>query len=198
MTDPVLRALTQGAYDLQKVRISVGNRLCQAYYQAHGVEPGESPDVELDEKEKKLLDEIRRDFKRLTDGLVRLPMKRKFEPTKFIGSYAILMMVQAYEETLRAEETAMKAIADLVCEAPIWTAFLKGVRGCGPTMAAVLLSRLDIRKAEYPSQFWAFAGLDVAPDGRGRSRRKEHLIDREYTDRNGEVTMRKSITFDPG
>lgn len=197
MTDLVLRSLTQSAYDLQKIRISVGNRICQAYYQARGVDPGTSPDEVLDEQEKKLLDAIRADFKRLTDGLVRLPRKGKFAPTKYISNYALLVLVQAYIETERAENTAMKATADYVADVPIWKHFLEGVRGCGPTMAAVMLSRFDIHKAERPSQFWAFAGLDVAPDGRGRSRRKEHLVDREYVDRDGEVSVRKGITFDP-
>jgi hypothetical protein len=55
-----------------------------------------------------------------------------------------------------------------------------------------------------PSQFWAIAGLDVGPgiatdpDNKlGRSRRKEHLIEREYVDRNGEVKTKMSTTFDP-
>jgi len=39
--------------------------------------------------------------------------------------------------------------------------------------------------------------LDVAADGRGRSRRKEHLIDVQYADSNGEEQTRQSITFNP-
>lgn len=197
MPDLVLRALTQGAYDLQKVRISIGNRLCQAYYQAKGVQPGEKPAEALADEDKHALDSIRADYKRLTDGLVRLPRKSAFEPTQYISSFSLLVMARSYEETLRAEETAFKALADQVSEAPIWKAFLADVRGCGPAMAAVMLSRFDIHKAVRPSQFWAFAGFDVAKDGRGRSRRKEHMVDREYVDRDGEVSVRKSITFDP-
>jgi hypothetical protein len=63
---------------------------------------------------------------------------------------------------------------------------------------------LDIRKAERPSQFWALAGLDVGPgiasdpDNKlARSRRKEHLVEREYVDRNGETKTKMSTTFDP-
>jgi hypothetical protein len=37
-------------------------------------------------------------------------------------------------------------------------------------------------------------GLDVGPDGKGRSRKAEHLIDREYTDKNGNQSVRKSTT----
>lgn len=197
MPDQILRALTQGAYDLQKVRISVGNRLCQSWYQSHGVKPGEKPEDQLEEHDKKLLDAIRLDYRRLTDGLVRLPRAAKFEATPYISSYAILRMVLAYEQTLKAEETAMAAISDQVESTAIWTHFLAGVRGCGPTMAAVLLSRLDIELAKNPSQFWKFAGYAVMEDGRGQSRRKEHLVDREYLNKNGEIATKKSIQNDP-
>jgi hypothetical protein len=34
-------------------------------------------------------------------------------------------------------------------------------------------------------------------DGKGRSRKSEHLIDIKYTDKNGEPAERKGITFNP-
>ncbi|GAG18334.1 unnamed protein product, partial [marine sediment metagenome] len=55
----------------------------------------------------------------------------------------------------------------------------------------------DIHKARYPSSLWKYAGLDVASDGRRRSRRKEHLVTVQYTDKNGEPAERQSITFNP-
>lgn len=129
MPDLVLRALTQRAYDLQKVRISIGNRLCQAYYQAKGVQPGEKPEEVMADKH--LLDAIRSDYKRLTDGLVRLPRKGAFEPTQYLSSYSLLVMARSYEETLKAEETAFKALEGQVLDTPIWAGFLAGVKGCG-------------------------------------------------------------------
>jgi hypothetical protein len=42
-----------------------------------------------------------------------------------------------------------------------------------------------------------YSGLDVAPDGRGRSRRKEHLVETEYVDSEGEIKTKKGITFNP-
>ena len=64
-------------------------------------------------------------------------------------------------------------------------------------MAGVLVTWYDIRKAEYPSKFWAFSGMDVGPDGFGRDRREAHLVEREYVDKNGETKTRMSTTFDP-
>jgi hypothetical protein len=70
----------------------------------------------------------------------------------------------------------------------------------------VILSEIDIHKAEYPSSLWAYAGLDVVRvadeatgeiKGEGRSRRAAHLIDLEYTDKDGNQATRKSITYNP-
>jgi hypothetical protein len=64
-------------------------------------------------------------------------------------------------------------------------------------MGAMLISLLDLDKAPYPSSFWAYAGLDVAPDGKRRSRRKPHLIPREYLTKTGGIRTRLSLTYNP-
>ena len=38
----LLRAMTESVYALQSVRIVTGNRIVQAWYRTHGVEPGPS------------------------------------------------------------------------------------------------------------------------------------------------------------
>lgn len=75
--------------------------------------------------------------------------------------------------------------------------YLKETKGIGPILAAGLLATLDIDNTKHASSFWRYAGLDVAEDGRGRSRRKEHLTDQEYTDGEGKTKMKKGITFNP-
>ncbi|MCP4149787.1 MAG: hypothetical protein GY757_18725 [bacterium] len=64
-------------------------------------------------------------------------------------------------------------------------------------MSGVIISEIDIGKALYPSSLWKYAGLDVAGDGQGRSRKKEHLVETEYTSKDGEQKMKKGITFNP-
>ena len=64
-------------------------------------------------------------------------------------------------------------------------------------MAGVVVSEIDIAKAKYPSSLWKYAGLDVAEDGAGRSRKSEHLIDVDYVNKKGEPAQRKSLTFNP-
>jgi hypothetical protein len=49
--------------------------------------------------------------------------------------------------------------------------WLKKQRGVGPTLAGVMLSEIDIRRAETPSALWKFAGLDVQ-DGQAPKRTK--------------------------
>ena len=80
---------------------------------------------------------------------------------------------------------------------PVVTEFLSGVCGCGPAMSGVIVSEIDITKSKYASSLWKLAGLDVASDGRGRSRRKEHLVKATYTNADGEEAERDSITFNP-
>jgi hypothetical protein len=61
----------------------------------------------------------------------------------------------------------------------------------------VLITSFDITVANHVSAFWAYAGLDVAPDGRGRSKRKEHLVERTYKSAAGTEETRMSVTYNP-
>jgi transposase IS116/IS110/IS902 family protein len=197
MPDMLLRSMSQGAYDLQKLRIMTGNRIVQAWYQANGVQPGEKPETALQKEADDLLKKILQDYKRLTDGLVNPLRKAKFTPTMYIGSFALLQMVESYKQTLTAETRAFKAVANQTDGVPIWEEYLKHIPGCGPTMAGVLISRLDPHRAPYVCNFWAYCGLDVAKDGRGRGRYKEHLVEREYLAADGTMKTKLGLTYDP-
>ena len=68
-------------------------------------------------------------------------------------------------------------------------------------MAGVIISEIDIHKAKYPSSLQMYAGLDVVVDeegnGTGRSKKAEHLVDKEYVAKDGTVKTKKSITYNP-
>jgi hypothetical protein len=137
---------------------------------------------------------------RLTDGIARnrtLPAREGFIGDGVISTYAELTLINQYLGIEAQERQQFRFLGEALEDVPIYTAWLADQRGIGPALAAVLVTWFDIRKAEYPSQFWAFAGLDVAEDGFARSRRKEHLIEREYEDKNGEIKTKLSTTFDP-
>ena len=207
-----IRAIVRGVYDLQKMRIETGNRLVAAFKSKLGIQPGEKEE-EAEKEVVDLLDQIKISFDNITEGVLTIPTMKSFqqklgklkEPT-LISSYAELTLSAQYFQLLRDEQEQFKRLGDLVSEFPIWTHFLEGVRGVGPAMAGVIISEIDIHKAEYPSSLWAYAGLDVVQvtdentgeiRGEGRSRRAAHLIDLEYLDKDGNTATRKSITYNP-
>jgi len=201
------------AYDLQKLRIMTGNRLCANFRHKLGLQASESED-ELEEQTKKVLDRVRADFDLMTEGVVHItkpdgsldvPRSNRFKPVGCITSLGEYMLVQQYL-SLEAQEHDhfYKSLPSLLLNFRIFTHYLAHVKGIGPAMAAIIIRYLDIHKAPYPSNFWAYAGLDVVNTekngemtGRGRGRYKEHLVPRQYTDRSGEVTETMGITFNP-
>jgi hypothetical protein len=194
-----LKAMTRGAYDLQKLRIQTGLRLCANFKSKLGNIAGETED-ELEENAQKVLTLLKASFKRLTDGVAKnrtLPIRQKFQGDELISEYSEIMLVNQYLELERVERQQFAQLENILLEFPIYTQFLINIAGVGPAMAAVCISEIDIAKAKYPSSLWMYAGLDVATNGAGRSRKKEHLIEREYTDKNGEQQTRLGITFNP-
>lgn len=81
------------------------------------------------------------------------------------------LAVQAFLlETL--EKKALGNVKDLLKGWPIYNQWLKDQKGCGPTMSGVLLSEIDIHRAETPSAIWAYCGLAVDADGHAQRRKK--------------------------
>ena len=189
-----IKIAVRGCYDIQKLRIQTGNRIAANFRVKIGVEPSEKPDAATD----KILKQLRRDYALITEGMVnKMPTLKKFKGKGIIDDYTEFVLVAQYEQIYNVEVQAFKNLEKLLDEIPIWNEFLKGVRGVGKSMAGVIISEIDIAKAKYVSSLWKFSGLDVAEDGKGRSRRKEHLIDVEYTDKEGNIKTKKSITFNP-
>jgi hypothetical protein len=194
-----LRAMTRSAYDLQKLRIQAGLRLCANFRAKLGQVAGETED-DLEENAKKVIDVLRASFVRLTDGIAKnrtLPAREGFHGDELITDYTELVLIAQYVELERVEKQQFRQLEGVLVSFPIYTTFLTKVRGVGPAMAAVIISEFDIHRARYVSSLWAYAGLDVGPDGRGRSRRAEHLVKRKYIDKDGVEQERNSITFNP-
>lgn len=287
MTDrSMIRAMVRGAYDLQRLRIEMGNRIVASFRVKLGIEPGKKEDDVSEAETKSVLADLRQRYRRITDGVIELPRIKGFKGDEIISSYTELCLIHHYVRVEQAETEQFKTIGLELEHLPIWTKFLKDVRGIGPAMAGVIVSEIDIHKARHPSSLWAYAGLDVASmwhlqgtevvttnfakakptldlpvtvariegeeglceivgaklygepwpvrdapkcvpdqtkvgDGRleravdierdgfvfratyrlfhtgGRSRRKEHLVERKYTDKDGKPATRVGITFNP-
>jgi hypothetical protein len=197
--------MVRGAYALQMLRIQSGLRLCANFRDKLKVEADAektTEEGELGEKAVKLLDDLKLRYTRLTDGIARnrtLPKREGFVGDGVISDFTELVLIHQYQGIEKQEREQFRVMGEALEAVPIYTDWLRGQRGIGPALAAVLVTWFDIHKAERPSQFWAFAGLDVVSnvDGMHRSRRKEHLVERKYIDKNGDEQTKMSTTFDP-
>jgi hypothetical protein len=223
-----LRVFVRGAYDMQALRISTGNRISGNFKTKIGQVPGQGEET-LDQESKDLLASLRAKFAKITDAIVdqaekrekedavagdvlkllenkyntitekrkKFPDKKTFKGDPVISDYTELCLVSQYVELKKDEESHFRRLEHVLEEYEIYNKFLATVRGCGPAMSGVILSEIDIHKAGTPSALFKYSGYDVAPDGKGRSRKEEHLIEVAYVDKNGVPATRKSITFNP-
>ena len=154
-----------------------------------------------DAKKKKIMKLIKQEFRRLTDGITSKKgqvMMKKLDLTgsPIISTAAEFTLVQSYLALEKQEAKQFRDLTGTLEEIPIYNAYLKDVVGVGPAMAGVLISYLDPHKARHASSFNKYAGLDV-DKGSGRSRREEHLVERTYRAKNGEMKTRMGVTYNP-
>jgi hypothetical protein len=192
----MMRTIVRGAYDVQKLRIQMGNRIVGNFKVKLGIEPGTKED-ESDKKAQSILTDLRARYKKITDGVATFPRQATFTGDGVISTYTELCLLAQYISLEDSESHHFQRLGHILKEHAIWVAFLDGVKGIGPAMAGCIISEIDIAKAKYASSRWAYAGLDVAQDGRGRSRRDEHLVECEYINKDGESKTRRGITFNP-
>ncbi len=190
-----IRSLVRGAYDLQQLRIQMGLRIVSNFKAKLGQQPNEK-ESELNAEAKLILKMLRDQYRRITDAAIGELMVFEPDSGKLMNTETEKHLVGQYLKIEQNEVDQFKAIERVLKEYPIWTEWLVNVKGVGRAMAGVIISELDPHIAKYPSSFWKYAGLDVAA-GSGRSRRKEHLIDREYVNKEGETKTKKSITYNP-
>jgi hypothetical protein len=186
----------------------------------------ETEDGELSAVAQSILDELRESYKMLTSGIARnrtLPGKEGFIGNPLISTYAELVMVHQFTVLEREEKGHFIQLEQLLADVPIFTEYLANVRGIGAAMGGVLVTKFDPFKAQYVSSFWKLAGLDVVivdcggcegkgEDaagnlcqyckgsgiwGEGRSRKESHLVERTYTNKDGEEATRMGLTYDP-
>lgn len=202
-----LKALISGIYDLQKLRISTGNRITINIKTKLGQEPS-MKENKMEKEAKEYLDTIRKHFKLITDGLLVIPTEKKFKADGVFDNLTEINLAGLYTRLYEDEQLQIKRLEGVLKEFPIWNEFLIDVRGCGPMMAAVIISSLDPYKAKYPSSFHKYIGIDVVKvveviDGKevehgvGRSRKKESLEEQEYLDKDGNVKTKMGLTFNP-
>lgn len=236
----MIRSMVRGVYSLQHLRVQIGNRVTVNFKAKLGLSQDGMSEKELEKQEKKILDTLRESYDRITDAIAtgKFPTPKKFKGDAVISTFAELVLVEQYMSILRSEEKQFDLLKGILEGNAIYDEFLINVRGVGPAIAGILLSEINIHKAEYPSSLWAYAGLDVVSVGKytdkngkernvtpaqidehranngydepmyidgnlvtmgteGRSRREASLVQRTYTNKDGEQAVKSSISFNP-
>ncbi len=173
----LIRTAVRDYYDAQKLRIQTGNRIAAAFRWKLGLEPSQAE--EDDANAAKVLDELRKEYKRITDGIAKITTKIKID-SPLISTYGELVLVEAYEQKIRNEETYLKYIKFELENHPIYTTYLKHVRGIGPLLAGVIISEIDITKANTVNSLYAYAGVDVVYWFEPKERFSDDAPDRLY------------------
>ena len=195
--EKMITVMTRGAYDIQLLRMQTGGRLVSNFKAKLG-QKSSGKEEDLDKEAKKVLDKLREHYIKLTDGIVKFPKDDKhFKGDEVISDYTELCIMAQYIDLEKEEKKHFDRLEGALQQFPIYTEYLSNIDGIGRAMAGVLISEIDIHECKYPSSLWRWCGLDVAEDGKARSKRAEHLIDKEYIDKNGDKKVKKSITFSP-
>lgn len=192
-------------YDLQHMRIMTGNRLTQSFRNE------ESDQVQLTEEQmekeaKSILSMIQKEFDQINN--IEGFTVRKLKTVLAKGNYQYIkdesdyQLFKTYADLATMEKDNIKALERTLNRHPLYTSFLKDVKGCGPLMSAVIISEFDPYKARHVSSFYKYAGLDVVIDketgiGEGRSKKSHHLEEVTYLNSKGEECTRVGITFNP-
>jgi hypothetical protein len=192
-----LRSLVRGAYNIQKLRIATGQRIVNNFKVKLGIAPSKKEDGELDAKGKEILAKIKVEYKKMTDAVVTTYKKFVGIKDGLITTFTELCLVDQYMDLETNEAKHFRKIEWALQDQPFYVAYLQHVKGIGPAIAGIIMSTIDIHQCKYPSSVHKYAGYDVAFDGQGRSRRKEHLIQVDYINKDEEPDVRDSITFNP-
>ncbi len=210
-----LRELSRSAEAAKKERIAMGNRAMGHAMRAAGLDPL-SKNADKDRHGPPALKKLMVDYSHVMQSAVEkhpetnlhrpieLRVQRVMKlintsppPNGLMTEYSDFIIAAQYAMAMQAERDGELTLRRVIKDVPIWREFLQHVDGVGPALAASIICRIDIHKAQYPSSLWRYAGYDVGPDGKGRSKRAEHLEEVEYVDRDGVVSKRRGITFNP-
>lgn len=168
----LLRTLIDNVYDLQSTRIAAGNRLVASLRQmgiiaaknpeglnlsAQAVgksgDQGEEDSKDKEQKENdKLLIKIIDEYELVSNIYAERFGNRGHiqKALDVIGSDAVYIrteltynMVSIFLRLLKTEQAMLDVCSKEVKKHPLWNAFFKDIKGCGPLMSAVCISYLD-------------------------------------------------------
>lgn len=200
-----IRNIVNNIYDLQNLRIAIGNRLVSAVNLSLGILKNNETEGEIDEVNDKMINLLKKDYQRLTDLYAdNKELVTQFGSEERITNLVVYNLVKQYLQMFEMEADMVKNLEMFVNKHPIWTTFLKDVKGCGPLMAGIILSYFNIHRARHISSFWAYAGIDtvrIEDDETGEVKRvghtRQHVYIQEYFTKSKEIETKKSIGYNP-
>lgn len=103
--------------------------------------------------------------------------ERKGQPRRLDDFRAGALHFWLDDNLLSKEQDIKKEIAGMLKTVPIWSEWLKSVKGIGPCLAGSLYAGiLDIGRFPTVSHLWAYMGMDVR-DGKAPKRTKGEKVD---------------------
>lgn len=157
MSSQELRAVVRGTYDLQRLRIQMGNRVTANFKAKLGSGPKALTEKQLEKEAQKLLGDLRASHKRITDAIIEKykgVTPKNFVGDELISTYTEYVLVNQYTELIKQEESQFSSIPTILAGNPVYDNFLESVAGVGPQMAGVLLSEIDFTRCKYASSLW--------------------------------------------
>lgn len=183
--DPGLRLVVRSYYKLMDERVALGNQVYAQLRSHLGLDPSQA--AEEQPAAAKFLADLEASYKLITEGCAKeLPRMEKFEANGIITTYAELTSVHSFLGMVKSEKVQLSALGSILKTERIYNEFLVAIRGLGPSLCAFLMAELNPYRAPNVSSFWAFLGLDVHKDGRGMSKRIDHMSPRWMRKRSGE------------
>ena len=177
-------------YKIQNLRVKLG---LQLFAKIKNDNPHLQEDIKSKKTNaKKLMNALIKEYLKL--GEVSDEKRNATAVSVYIKNDLMFIMIQAYHNLVLQEERMNKIINRMIESEPI-VSYIKSIKGCDNSTAAILLSEIDIRKATYVSSLYMLSGLDCGPDGKARNKTAAHLVDRIYIDKDGEERIKKSITY---
>lgn len=91
-----------------------------------------------------------------------MDVQRLLKEIREHGGGPVPMLGMLYSHAFHRERELALQMEAIIEQHPVWP-WLSDVKGIGSTLAARLLSRLDVSRAPSPASFWAYCGLATVP-----------------------------------
>lgn len=160
ISEQKIRTLVTSSYDIQALRISVGNCIVASFNAQLGIHQNDmnkdAKDKDEEDKEAtKTLSVISKEYDKITEAYVanqqtiRAYFKKNDPSLTYIKSEQDYKLVERWKELLHTEQQINKLIKTEVHEHPMWDAFFSDVIG--------VVSRW--RQSSFPTLMWIKQGI---------------------------------------